>query len=103
MPGEKTYDLFVYGTLRKGEGNYRPFLEGKSEFLGEDTVPFARTHPLILKENLPGETPGEIYRINEDTLARIDWLENNGEWYQRKEIVTNGGKPVWVYFHIYGD
>jgi gamma-glutamylcyclotransferase (GGCT)/AIG2-like uncharacterized protein YtfP len=81
--------IFVYGTLKRGYPN-NPLLEG-SAFLGEAvTVPTYRmvetSFPVIMPD--PGGKPvaGEIYTVDDATLARLDQLEREGRSYDRVMI-----------------
>jgi gamma-glutamylaminecyclotransferase len=78
--------IFVYGTLKRGYPN-SPLLEG-SEFSGEAvTVPTYKmaetSFPVIMPD--PGGKPvaGEIYTVDDATLARLDQLEREGRSYDR--------------------
>jgi gamma-glutamylcyclotransferase (GGCT)/AIG2-like uncharacterized protein YtfP len=84
--------IFVYGTLKRGCGNHR-HLAGQI-FLGE-----ARTAPgfqLYLLDGYPGMiarsddregVAGEVWSIDDPTLARLDALEGIGEGLYRREPV----------------
>ena len=81
-----THRVFVYGTLKRGHPN-NPLLAG-SEFLGEGvTLPtykmVATSFPAIMPD--PGGKPvaGEVYAVDDATLARLDQLEIEGRSYDR--------------------
>ncbi|MGG4032880.1 gamma-glutamylcyclotransferase [Paenibacillus cisolokensis] len=78
MCNEKTHLLFVYGTLRLGESNHG-LLEGSRcavpEACIEGTlVDTGYGYPAVRQGT--GRVYGEIYEIDEETLRRIDALED---------------------------
>jgi len=89
--------VFTYGTLRKGEVNHH--LLAQARFVTE-----ARTEPCFDLFDLGpfpamstgGETAvfGEIYAVDEATLARLDRLEGHPSFYQRTQIRLEGGQEV---------
>ena len=105
-----THRVFVYGTLKRGYPN-SPLLEG-SEFVGEAvtvltykavTIPAYGTagtnFPVIMPD--PGGKPvaGELYTVDDVTLARLDQLEREGRAYDRVMIdarlsLSNGGRLI---------
>jgi gamma-glutamylaminecyclotransferase len=85
--------VFVYGTLKRGYPN-SPLLEG-SEFLGEAvtvltykavTVPADNSFPVIMPDPSGKPVAGEIYAVDDATLARLDQLEREGRSYDRMMI-----------------
>jgi gamma-glutamylcyclotransferase (GGCT)/AIG2-like uncharacterized protein YtfP len=104
-----THRVFVYGTLKRGESNY-PLLERSSQFLGAAvTIPtykmIATSFPIIMPEATGKPVAGEIYSVDDTTLARLDQLESEGRSYDRVLIDTvltqaNGGRfpiPAFIY------
>jgi len=84
-----THRVFVYGTLKRGYPN-NPLLEG-SEFLGEAvTVPaykmVATSFPVIMPDPSGKPVAGEIFTVDDATLARLDQLEREGRSYDRVTI-----------------
>jgi gamma-glutamylcyclotransferase (GGCT)/AIG2-like uncharacterized protein YtfP len=94
--------VFVYGTLMYGFGNNRMLQGDGAEFLGEDTTrpefhmvdlgPF----PGILRGGQT-EITGEIYRVNDATLCRLDRLEGVPTLYTRQRARLASGLLVNVY------
>lgn len=101
--------IAVYGTLKKGHGNYIGYLQGKSIFVGGgETV---NKHPLIVN-GLPYLSPVkgvghhvevDVFRVDDDTFAEVDRLEGHPRWYRREltDIRMEDGKIIsaWAYFN----
>jgi gamma-glutamylcyclotransferase (GGCT)/AIG2-like uncharacterized protein YtfP len=92
-----THRVFVYGTLKRGYPN-NPMLEG-CEFLGEAvtvltykavTVPAHKmvgtSFPVIMPDPSGKPVAGELYTVDNATLARLDQLEREGRSYDRVMI-----------------
>jgi gamma-glutamylcyclotransferase (GGCT)/AIG2-like uncharacterized protein YtfP len=107
--------LFVYGTLRRGEGNHQRYLAGAT-YLGEFVMPKAklmtREVPGI-KAILPfmvhfshGGVVGEIYRVTSQQLENIDTLEGHPSEYHRSrgKIPREWQNPIipWAYWWPWG-
>ena len=95
--------IFVYGTLLRGEANAH-LLEG-ARFIGA-----ARTTPRYELLDL-GEYPalceggsarvsGEIYEVDEATLALLDELEGHPELFRRASIALEDGVEVQCYVFV---
>jgi gamma-glutamylaminecyclotransferase len=92
--------VFVYGTLRRGEPNHRTLV--RARFLRE-----ARTVPCFTLLDLgpfPGlvaggttAVVGEVYAVDELTLAALDHLEGHPRFYERREIALDDGDCVQGY------
>lgn len=104
--------LIVYGTLRRGQGNSST-LEG-SKFVGTIVIdadqgfvmvdPTEGSFPALVRAKSIGQKPhsiiAEVYKVDDDTLRRIDKLEGTPYMYQRRRIeVRVRGRDVkaWVY------
>jgi len=99
--------LFVYGTLMSGQPNHR-FL-ARATLLGPvRTAPLFRMislggYPAIMREatrgaSAPGiEIVGELYEVDDETLAACDRLESHPTFYRRQEIALADGKFVQTY------
>ena len=86
--------VFVYGTLLAGERNHR-YLK-TARFVAEaSTTPEFRLHDLGSFPGLVrgGEqvVSGEVYEVDEPTLAALDRLEGHPDFYQRTSIVLADG------------
>jgi gamma-glutamylcyclotransferase (GGCT)/AIG2-like uncharacterized protein YtfP len=80
--------VFVYGSLKRGFRNHR--LLAANEFVGAGiTEPRYRLinlgpYPAMIETGAePLSVTGELYRIDEATLASLDRLEEEGTLYQR--------------------
>ena len=92
--------IFVYGTLRAGESNH--YLLNH-----QGRVHFTRTEPTFELVNLgayPAMVPGgktsivgEVYEVDQPTLAALDRLEDHPNFYQRLPIRLTGGEEVLAY------
>jgi gamma-glutamylaminecyclotransferase len=87
----KKHRVFVYGTLKRGLTNHRLLVE--SDFIGAAyTVDTFRMYhvgfPVIFFDNHPDAKAvyGEVYDVDDETLARLDSLESEGHMYDRRPI-----------------
>lgn len=97
--------IFVYGTLKKNKTNHNSFL-GNAKFIGEaktdkqwGLVDLGHYPAMIMSHK---SVEGELYEIDEHTLARIDNLEGVGYtgMYSRFAIpvfVDGVEYPAWTY------
>jgi len=97
----------VYGTLKRGYGNYYSYLTN-SKFMGSgvtkdkyplvvDGLPY-----LIEKKGSGTNVKVDVFKVNEMTFGHLDALESHPRWYVRKEVpVVVKGKTItaWVYFN----
>lgn len=115
--------VFVYGSLLAGEPNHRLLRGGTivsedgcfsrshapAKFLGA-----ASTQPLFRLWDLgsyPGMTRGgavsvvgEVYDVDEGTLARLDALEGHPSFYRRERLRLVGNQKcqtAWVYLLVH--
>lgn len=103
--------VFVYGTLKRGFGNYKRLLGGRSEYIGKAHIKgrmfsVNMAFPAYIEE---GENmiEGELFVIDEGLLGGLDMLEGYVEdneeisMYIRRErkVVTEYGAVLktWVY------
>ena len=98
----------VYGTLKRGFGNHRNFLQDQ-EFVGSGTTQdryplIVKGLPFLLNEKGKGHNVEvDVFNVDMPTLESLDALENHPTWYRRKEIniLLNGSaKKCWIYFNI---
>lgn len=88
----------VYGTLRRGFGNYKWHLNNEHcEFLGEQRT--APEFKMISLGGFPGVIPGgsqevtiEVFRVNSKEVERgLDSLEGYPSFYQKMQVETKWG------------
>ena len=100
MSRRKQHLVFTYGTLLRGEANHD--LLARARFVAE-----ARTEPCFELFDLGpfpamsvrGQTAvvGELYAVDDATLARLDRLEGHPSFYQRTQILLDDGQMVETY------
>jgi gamma-glutamylaminecyclotransferase len=100
MSRRQEHLVFTYGTLLRGEVNHD--LLARARFVSE-----ARTEPCYELFDLGpfpamstgGETAvcGEVYAVDDATLARLDRLEGHPNFYQRARILLDDGQAVQTY------
>ena len=98
----KTTRIFTYGTLMAGQPNHRLLLRAKR-------IGPARTQPrfdLVDLGPFPGmvtggstAVTGEVYAVDQETLAALDRLEGHPRFYQRRTIRLANGQ--WIAAYIY--
>jgi len=100
MEGSRRYRLFVYGTFLKGEPDHG-LLEGADLLGTARSVPrykLVESGPLAgLIE--PGDTAvvGEIYEVDQPTLARCDLKREHPRLFQRKRVMLDDGGEAEAY------
>ncbi|WP_070963347.1 gamma-glutamylcyclotransferase family protein [Vibrio sonorensis] len=96
----KAHLVFVYGTLRRGESNHH-FL-ARSQYLGCFETPAEYTlydlgdYPAVVYGS--NAICGEVYSIDDETLNRLDKLEDVPREYRREAIKTPFG-VAWIYLY----
>lgn len=103
MGGTIMDKVFVYGTLMKGYGNHHSYLS-HAEFVGTAEI---TGYALYAVSSFPGIVPegeervkGEVYKVDGDTLKRLDYLEGEGSLYLRKQVdvfVKGQLARAWTY------
>ena len=90
----KKYDVFVYGTLKKGGHNHDRFLRN-AEFIGScksitkwSMIGEGKSFPYLLEKNVNRgkHIEGEVYRVTSGYLKRLDALEGVPLHYKRNYI-----------------
>ena len=101
--------VFVYGTLRKELGNH--YLLQDSVFLGNAITnetyvmlesSLGRSIPYVVKPNkitkdITTFVQGEVYEVDDLTLAHLDRLEGHPGWYKREYVdvfISGDDKPI---------
>ena len=97
--------LFVYGTLRKGQGR-STLLDGQ-KFLGEvKTEPDYRlysngAYPCLVEAADGVSVQGELWEVHDDCLARLDAVEGvDAGLFGRKKVKLVGHEGVEAYFYL---
>lgn len=106
MSGE--HYVFIYGSLKRGYHNDQ-WMEGTG-FLG-DAVTSDREYEMhacsgMFPLAVPGNNriAGELYVLDDEALANLDWLEGNGISYTRKQIKLSGVDVfAWMYMYNFPD
>jgi len=92
--------VFVYGTLRHGECNHH--LLSQAQWLGNHTtLPIYSLYDLgAYPAVIEGHSAiiGEVYLVDEETLAQLDLLEDHPVTYRRELIETPFGQ-AWIYIY----
>jgi gamma-glutamylcyclotransferase (GGCT)/AIG2-like uncharacterized protein YtfP len=103
---ERNIKVFVYGTLRKGQGNN--YLLKEADFIGEAKTKdkyamYASGIPYVVEDKPVSRITGEIFSVNQEELMRLDRLEGHPQWYRRRVIpVTTEDGAIhhsWIYFN----
>jgi gamma-glutamylcyclotransferase (GGCT)/AIG2-like uncharacterized protein YtfP len=92
--------LFVYGTLQSGEGNHRLLraarLLGVRRTEARYTLVSLGAFPALLERGTTSVV-GELYEVDDDTLAAVDRLEGHPHLYRRERVHLLGGEHVEGY------
>ncbi|XP_059173600.1 putative gamma-glutamylcyclotransferase CG2811 [Physella acuta] len=114
--------VFMYGTLKSTEPNHHHlFAKGPqgAQFVGHARTvakyPLLVTTPfnipfLLHKEGTGHRIIGELYRLDDETMAYVDWFEDHPNWYQRRQVpvelftdkMENSTTPLTVTCWMYG-
>lgn len=100
--------VFVYGTLQHGKRNHH-FMEG-TEYVGKAETADSIYTKIRVWEDIPGVIKngkdvikGELYSVPKEIMPALDYLESNGELYQREKIrvICDGIiQYAWLYFYL---
>ncbi len=103
------HPIFVYGTLRTGQGNWRRLLDGHTTAETPAALPGARLYAAGLPYAVATADPydiviGDLIDIHpndyDQVLAALDRLEGHPHHYVRTELptaTTHGTRLAWVY------
>ena len=101
------HEIFVYGTLKRGFGNHHYLRSAKFIATGRTKnkyALYAAGIPFVVKDNQVTNIIGEIYEVDDATLAIIDSLEGHPDFYKRMQvpIIANDQDQTsivaWLYF-----
>jgi gamma-glutamylaminecyclotransferase len=102
-----TYNLCVYGSLKKGQYNHS--LLKSSKYLGECAIPpgyglYVFGLPFLVKDDKGPGCYGEIYEVSKETLNDLDVLEGHPSIYKRElldvvELDTGHKLKCWCYIY----
>jgi gamma-glutamylaminecyclotransferase len=102
---EPKHLIFVYGTLRKGHCNHHLLKDASCYGVGSSEACFAmylkNGYPYITSSESRYPIVGELYSVDDDTLAQLDKFEGHPRYYERREIAVIVGEDrynAWMYF-----
>jgi gamma-glutamylaminecyclotransferase len=97
--------IFVYGTLKRGLPNHDLLagqqFEGVARTLPQYRLVDSGPYPCMVEDRQRGvAVQGEIWRVDDDTLARLDEFEDVPGLFVRREIdVANISTPIFAYLY----
>lgn len=105
---EPTWDVFVYGTLRRGFCNHhylrRAVPLGAARTRDGYAMYLSGSIPYLLRRQPGRPVVGELYRVGAGILAGLDRLEEHPHVYRREPapILLADGAPAtaWIYFAL---
>ncbi len=95
--------LFVYGTLRKDGVNAMRKLYPNSTFVGISSVNGRLYdmggYPAIVLDDNASSVIGEVYKVEDETLAKLDAFELDADYHRTAVEITVNGIPTscWIY------
>ncbi len=99
------HTVFVYGSLMRGYGNHG--LLEESTYLGRASVEKLSLHSLgsfpaaIPSDRDDSVVHGEVYSVDDSTLARLDRLEGHPTFYERQVVELQGLEKVATNVSMY--
>lgn len=102
------HEVFVYGTLKRGFGNHGYLQSARFIATGRTKNKYAlyvAGIPFVVKDNPVSNIFGEIYEVDDATLAEIDSLEGHPHFYERQlvPIIADDEDQTsvvsWLYFY----
>lgn len=106
VPLEGTHRVFVYGTLKKGFPNHKPYIQDNGgKFICNSVMPGLMFHQggfpaVLIDKEVTSKVHGEVWEVDNKSLREMDVLEGVPYHYTREEVDLGGniGK-VWVYVY----
>lgn len=96
--------VFVYGSLRHGYENNSYYLS-PFDLLALHVETKLREFDMVSLGAFPGvisngafRVIGDLYEIDSSCLNRLDRLESNGEFYERRPVELLEHGTAWLYF-----
>ena len=96
--------IAVYGTLKRGEGNFRVTERSNGKFVKESTtVDKYKMYggwgfPRVVLDGNTSPIHVEVFEV--DTLEHLDALEGHPDFFTRHQVKVHGVESkVWMYFH----
>ena len=111
-PKDKKHRVFVYGTLKRGFGNWKWCLDNEdSNFIGEYVIPAAQGYRMVSLGAFPGvlqseeshDIHGEIFEVTDNVLRDLDMLEGYPNFYDKTVIDDEGTIMYVLEENEYGD
>lgn len=94
--------LFVYGTLRHGEPNWRNFIPDLQPIM--QNVVTKPEFKMVTMGGFPGvmrggtrQIVGDVFEVPEERVKPIDALEGHPQFYRREFIHLENGEQVEAY------
>lgn len=92
--------VFVYGTLLAGESNHRHLVHARlvaeTQTLAAFSLHDLGPYPGLVRGGSHA-VAGEVYEVDEVTLAILDQLEDHPRFYRRTSIVLENGTTAETY------
>ena len=97
----------VYGSLKRGFGNYPTMKRAEGQFVSTaisnfNVVMDGHSYPYINETSNGHPMEVEIFDVPKDKLEGLDWLEGHPTFYKRevKSFILEDGSKIeaWVYF-----
>lgn len=98
-------NIFVYGTLMKGQSNHRAFLKDDS-FIGSGMIDGYDMYDLGYFPGIvsgTGKVCGEVYSVTPEELKCIDGLEGEGSLYKKEKTTVQmaGKSEISAFVYVY--
>lgn len=100
--------VFVYGTLKRGNGLHALIERGNTDFIGRNYIEsnlmladmgfYPALVPDTYEPSAKYKVFGEVYAVDDETLAAIDMAEGHPRLYKRHKVWTSDpAMKVWAY------